>query len=142
MPDRFDEFLYIIAHLDLVNEKWVGPVKIGISGNPAARVDQLQSGNPHRIGVYAKAGLSVRSMTRDLESIAHNHFKEVRLAGEWFDVNPEEALLWLNDFGRTALLVIGALAEEAGKPIPRACFEALEQTDALRSKADEGAESE
>lgn len=125
MPDRFNECFYIIAHLDLLAEKWIGPVKLGISRNPTSRVAQLQSGNPHRIGLYWQWPTLGRRMSADIERLAHEHFKGTRLAGEWFDVHPDEALLWAKGFNRQCLMILAHDILERGEALPADAQEAI-----------------
>ena len=68
-----------------------GACKIGFtSGNPADRLKSLQTGNPNRLELVG----SVEG-ERFLEDLAHMRFESCRLEGEWFRMNPLDALMWL-----------------------------------------------
>ena len=65
--------------------------KIGwTSKDPRSRVRALQTGNPYPLHLVG----SVPGTTQ-LEASAHERFADYRMAGEWFDVNPYDALTWL-----------------------------------------------
>lgn len=61
-----------------------GPIKIGISVDPAKRVRQLQTGYPYELKVFA----TVRGGCL-LEPEYHARFAAHRLQGEWFNPHPE-----------------------------------------------------
>jgi|GEM_PF-3139826 hypothetical protein len=65
--------------------------KIGwTSKDPRGRVRALQTGNPYPIHLVG----SVEG-TLEMEAAAHRRFEDYRMSGEWFDVNPFDALMWL-----------------------------------------------
>ena len=65
--------------------------KIGwTSKDPRDRVRALQTGSPHPLHLVG----SVEG-TRAIEAAAHRRFSDYRMAGEWFQVNPFDALTWL-----------------------------------------------
>jgi hypothetical protein len=65
--------------------------KIGwTSKDPRDRVRALQTGSPHHLHLVG----SVEG-TRAVEAAAHQRFSDYRMAGEWFQVNPFDALTWL-----------------------------------------------
>ncbi len=122
------EFFYIISHLDLVKEEWCGPVKLGISSNPESRLTALQSGNPYRIGVYWQWPVPARRMAVDIERLAHERFEGVRLAGEWFDIHPDEAFSWAKNFNRHCLMILAHDMLEEGKDLPQEALEIVNET--------------
>lgn len=64
-----------------------GPIKIGVAGDPAKRLIEIQLGNPEQlriIGVIPGGG-------RSHEQGLHARFRQSRLHGEWFE--PVPALL-------------------------------------------------
>ncbi len=69
--------LYFIAADD-------GPIKIGISGDPAQRLRTLQTGYPHPLRL-----LAVVVGAAEQEPRYHERFAEHRLAGEWFERHPD-----------------------------------------------------
>lgn len=61
-----------------------GPIKIGVSGNPAQRLKALQTGYPHALRILAlipEGGMQ--------EITYHAKFAEHRLHGEWFAPHPD-----------------------------------------------------
>lgn len=64
----------------------VGPIKIGCSHNPKARLKELQTSSPYKLRILAileDAGFE--------EAAYHQWFAAHRLHGEWFE--PHDALL-------------------------------------------------
>ena len=56
-----------------------GPVKIGVSAEPLARMRDLQTSNPHKLSLLVK----IRGSRED-ETALHQRFAASRLTGEWF----------------------------------------------------------
>lgn len=61
-----------------------GPIKIGISNHPVARLAEMQQVCPARLEILAVAPGGARTEKR-----YHERFLEHRLHGEWFRRNPE-----------------------------------------------------
>lgn len=61
-----------------------GPVKIGHSTNPMARLCAIQTGYPHKLRV-----LAVREGGVAVERAYHDLFAAHRLQGEWFERHPD-----------------------------------------------------
>lgn len=88
------------SQLYIVATQAAGPVKLGISTCPSARVKQLQTGNPWPLRVWALgAGRKVLegrgAQTFDqscVESAIHDALHRYRLEGEWFDLSVEKAM--------------------------------------------------
>lgn len=79
-------FVYVICrHLD---DGFSGPVKVGIAGNPEARVAALQTASPFKIALVAYVRTPSRDIALGLEAAFHHVNAEKRLYGEWFDVDP------------------------------------------------------
>jgi hypothetical protein len=68
-----------------------GPVKIGISENPAARIRSLQTGCPRPIELFWCMEFQSRGGALRAERAAHHALGDARLVGEWFDVDPDFA---------------------------------------------------
>lgn len=68
-----------------------GPVKIGKSRTPDARLKQLQVGHPDRLRI-------IKLISGDIEGELHQKFAHIRGAGEWFQYTREltEFLLGAN----------------------------------------------
>lgn len=85
-----DIYVYIMCHVE--NGVDVGPVKVGYSSNPSTRVENLQCGNPRKIRLYKQFGTPQRDIAKFIEGGFHHMFADKRLAGEWFDLKPEQAM--------------------------------------------------
>ncbi len=59
-------------------------VKIGVSDDPEARLDGLQTGNPNPLFI-----LATMPGGEDVEAGLHVQFASLRHGGEWFRPNPE-----------------------------------------------------
>jgi len=91
MDDEFTEcFVYIICHVK--DGEDVGPVKIGMSDRPEYRLGNLRSGNPSRIRLYKKISAPNRDYALFLEGGFHAMLVSRKLQGEWFDLEPKEAM--------------------------------------------------
>lgn len=71
-----------------ISESRLGPTKIGISQDVRTRYATIQTGNPRRLlsGMFLLC-----QHAADIERRVHNRLHARRLAGEWFNVTPEEA---------------------------------------------------
>lgn len=66
-------------------------VKIGISKNPAKRLNALQTANAEKL--YISQVLKTNDLAVNEESRLHRYFKERRLNGEWFrDIDDDEIM--------------------------------------------------
>jgi hypothetical protein len=68
------------------------PIKIGIASNPEKRIASIQTGSPRRLKILTYFDTPNRDIAKKFETAFHNHYQAKRLAGEWFDVDPIEAL--------------------------------------------------
>jgi len=89
--DQQDHFVYIIGQLSSAYEV-VGPVKIGISNNPIARMQSVQTGSPSRLVLVSRYCFWKRAHAMAVERCFHNTCDAHRLEGEWFDINPDAAV--------------------------------------------------
>ena len=71
-------------YLYVIKEWRNGPIKIGVSGNPWARLLDLQVGNPRHLKLAHHWEMSRRAAF-DCEREIHKELEEFRLEGEWFD---------------------------------------------------------
>jgi len=76
-----DTYIYVIA------ESERGPVKVGVSDNPDARLSTLQCGNPTRLFIAGKFPLVDRTSAARTEKELHLQFGRYSLCGEWFDLD-------------------------------------------------------
>jgi hypothetical protein len=68
-------------------------VKIGYSLEPERRLADLQTSSPFPLVLIGS-----RDGTPDLEQILHQHLSEYRCVGEWFEIDPQDALDTLINF--------------------------------------------
>jgi hypothetical protein len=78
-------FLYVIA------AKKEGPVKLGLSQDPARRVRQLQTGSAELLQIHHTEEVP-DDRVRIAESALHQMLGHKRLKGEWFRMSVEEAI--------------------------------------------------
>lgn len=97
-------FVYAICYL--ADGEFVGPVKIGISATPAARLRELQVGSPHKLAIVFCANVSSRERARRVEVMAHEDAAPWAMSGEWFDIEPGHAV---------GLLAGGLVTEHGGR---------------------------
>lgn len=80
-------YVYIIQNTATKN------IKIGVATNPSDRLSQLQTGSDVDLKLIYTSGVCSNSF--EIESTCHNHFKESHVRGEWFKVEPSEAISFL-----------------------------------------------
>ena len=90
MRGEKDCYVYIIGHV--IDGIETGPVKIGIADNPWSRVVELQTGNHWELRVVHAFLSPSRLTARTIERACHVRFKDAHLRGEWFDLEPIEAM--------------------------------------------------
>lgn len=100
-------FAYVICRVR--GDQYTGPVKIGISRSPNARLAQLQTGSPYKLALSACLLLSSRDEARAVERLQHEYHAEHAMAGEWFDIDPFTAT---GD-------IVGTIVEQAGFRLAR-----------------------
>jgi hypothetical protein len=69
-------FLYIIS------QEGSTFYKIGISNNPARRLENLQSGNPYKLSIYRSYNIS----NKKVEAVVHRLLRKFHVRLEWFDI--------------------------------------------------------
>lgn len=85
-------FVYLACAKSPDDGRLEGPVKFGVSENPASRLSQLQTGNarPLVMAVY------LRFPDREAAALIEVALQEVlaadRLVGEWFNISPQRGL--------------------------------------------------
>jgi predicted GIY-YIG superfamily endonuclease len=77
-------FMYVIGKPD-------GPVKVGITANIGSRLAALRTACPFPIELIAYHAWESREKALRQERIFHDVHADVRLAGEWFDMDGELA---------------------------------------------------
>lgn len=73
-------------------DRFVSPVKIGISDNPERRLREINStACPYEIACCETFALPAKALAHRIERNFHTVYEENRLAREWFDMDPVEA---------------------------------------------------
>lgn len=67
------------------------PVKIGVARDAVKRLGRLQTGSPHKMRIYAHMPVPPGEAF-NVERACHTELVEYRLSGEWFDIDPYEAI--------------------------------------------------
>lgn len=79
-----ETYLYVVCYAELS-----GPCKIGMTENPRSRLRSLQTGNPQTLRFSELWGGMTRDGADFAEKYLHRWLSGRRLAGEWFDGDPE-----------------------------------------------------
>lgn len=77
-------FIYVIGKAE-------GPVKVGASGNPLARLTALQTGCPFKLRLLHQRECADRATAFEHEEIFGAVCDDLRMVGEWFDMPAERA---------------------------------------------------
>lgn len=86
-PDPLDERTYVYI-LSAAKTKFV---KVGYAKNLLARRRELQTGCPHELKQHFAIRTTVRH-ARALERALHLQLKDKAVRGEWFRIDPDEAM--------------------------------------------------
>jgi predicted GIY-YIG superfamily endonuclease len=81
-------FIYIIGNKE--NKQ-----KIGFSKDVHKRLKSLQTGNPEKLTLHHYVKIP-ENRVRLIEKKIHSELSYKRLSGEWFNMSPEEAKLFLD----------------------------------------------
>lgn len=85
-----------------------GPVKIGVTSSPDARLATLSTGSPRALTFACVVGANSRDVAHFLENAMHQKFADRRLNGEWFDIGVGVATQMLIDIFDDCLLALVA----------------------------------
>lgn len=85
-----DVHLYLIAFKK--GAAFSAPIKVGVSSSPFGRLDTLQTACPYELGIVGSLIYPSREIARQMENCFHETHSHRRLRGEWFDIEPTEAL--------------------------------------------------
>lgn len=85
-----DYLIYLIGH---ASDRGVGgPIKCGISRGPWGRIKALQTGSPRSLEMLAIFHVNDRATALSIEAQFHESMAGSRMSGEWFDINPTDAV--------------------------------------------------
>lgn len=89
-PVDTETFVYVMARKNA--DGLSGPCKVGITSGLDGRLEQIRTASPFDVKLAAWFSFPTRSTAREVEHAFHAVKKELRLHGEWFDVEPKK--LW------------------------------------------------
>lgn len=95
-----ERYLYLIATVHAGVE--TSPIKIGIATNPRARLRELQTASPYLLALHEYWQVDLGA--RFFEAEIHDALTDKRLRGEWFDLEPLYARMWVEVMLQCALL--------------------------------------
>lgn len=121
------DYVYVIG--TVIVEEIVGPVKVGVAKSPAARVRELQTGNPHRLILCSQFSVPSRKIAEAVERAFHETQNRHRLNGEWFDMDPISAVQLMCLNLRVCISSIPGLSDEERR-------DALALTGVIRNERD------
>src|SRR5688572_30552615 len=85
--------VYIISRI--LNGQLSQPVKIGVSDTPVLRLRELQTGSPHPLVIVRAFRCPSRPVANEIEKDMHRRLKEDCENGEWFNIDPIQAVVCL-----------------------------------------------
>ena len=80
-----------MSYIYIIGPENNGPVKIGISKKPTSRLKQLQTAHPEKLIIHNTFEIE-ESRTKLLEQKIHKDLSYLRSKGEWFNIDPKEAI--------------------------------------------------
>ena len=84
--------MYVVAILPEGEEEPSSPIKIGICDDPLSRLGNLQVGNFFELVMHQHWWLVGKPVAVLVESAFKEKYKESNIRGEWFDMEPDEAV--------------------------------------------------
>lgn len=87
MDAAASHYLYVIAAQDALR----GPVKLGISADPEARLRDLQTASPLLLVIHHREPVEAR-FVKQMEKLLHRDMAHRRQRGEWFNIAVAEAI--------------------------------------------------
>lgn len=92
IKDRGYYGLYVVAILPDGEDGPASPIKIGISDDPITRLSALQMGSFFKLVVYQHWWLAGKLVAVNVERAFKDKYREFNIRGEWFDLEPNEAV--------------------------------------------------
>lgn len=75
-----------MTHIYVIAETGTALVKIGMTDDPKARLNQLQTANPRKLYHRLLWSFGDRKTASDVEAFLHEVFATTRREGEWFEI--------------------------------------------------------
>ena len=72
------------SYVYIVRQSFAGFVKVGASADPLRRIEELQTGSPHRLDLVGLVHAVSKQHAFWVEEAIHCRFHGQRMAGEWF----------------------------------------------------------
>jgi hypothetical protein len=69
-----------------------GPCKVGMSADPIKRLASIQTGCAMEVEIWGYCTFPSRLVAKSFEKAAHQSLARKRMFGEWFAVEPEDAI--------------------------------------------------
>ncbi len=86
-----DVYVYIIENT------YLHDTKIGISNNPEKRIKQLQTGSSRQLVIRHTIKFDNRDAATKVESSLHRKYSKYRLTGEWFEIDCNKVIKYVDD---------------------------------------------
>lgn len=90
-----DVHVYVICHE--AEDGYHGPVKVGVANDAEKRLKTLQTGNPYRLTIWKTFPIPDRDIAMHVEHAFHAVLAKQRLGGEWFDMPPAVAEMFMKE---------------------------------------------
>ena len=84
------------------------PIKIGRSSGFKRRKVELRTGNPLTLVLMGGIRTQDVSEDRQIESALHKQFQRSRIRGEWFAINPADAIDRMKTHSMSAFIAVGS----------------------------------
>lgn len=91
-----ERYVYVIGPM-----QGQGAVKIGVALSPKKRLKALQTGHPEALKLHYAYPVPVGTELK-IERQCHEHFRASRIKGEWFQIDPKDAVDLVRTLGRQA----------------------------------------
>ncbi len=85
------------VYVYIIENTYLHDTKIGISNNPEKRIKQLQTGNSRQLVIKYTIKFNTRNEANKLEYALHKKYSKHRLCGEWFEIDSNKVIKYLED---------------------------------------------
>jgi hypothetical protein len=121
MEGQMTHYIYVIGTIRQ-SGKLGSPIKVGITANPNSRLSAIRTSCPNRIDFAHLFRVREREAASYFEKNFHSLWSEASLSGEWFDAEPEDAII--------------DIASELERGIIHACAQSGEFLDGIKKCLD------